>query len=54
MMMLVFHIVVNLEITFPELSKGHVYQFELDKLKSAKEQNLASSLFCNNLNELVK
>ena len=45
---------MSLEITFPELSQGHVYQFELDKLKSAKGQNLASSLFCYNLIEVIK
>ena len=45
---------MSLEITFPELSQGHVYQFELDKLKSAKGQNVSSSLFCYNLIELVK
>lgn len=45
---------MSVNITFPKLSEGHVYQFELDKIKSAEGQNLASPLFCYNLIELIK
>ena len=43
---------LSLDILLPKLTAGHVYQFELNNLKSSSQENLASSLCCYNLIEI--
>ena len=45
---------LSVDLHLANLSKGYVYQFETGRLRSLSGRELASSLFCYNLIELVE